>query len=99
MKSKKRLSSYFFMPIVLILLGIICFCFTNASDTAKLNDTLDETISFVKSRINRYEIYNANDRVKSLVRLLDKSEELVAYLMQSMILRHKIWIIMQSSSV
>ena len=76
MKSKKRLSSYFFMPIVLILLGIICFCFTNAGDTAKLNDTLDETISFVKSRINRYEIYNANDRVKSLVRLLDKLEEL-----------------------
>ena len=76
MKSKKRLSSCFFMPIVLILLGISCFCFTNASDKAKLNDTLDETISFVKSCINRYEIYNANDRVKSLVRLLDKSEEL-----------------------
>lgn len=76
MKSKKRLSSCFFMPIVLILLGISCFCFTNASNIAKLNDTLDETISFVKSRINRYEIYNANDRVKSLVRLLDKSEEL-----------------------
>ena len=76
MKSKKRLSNCFFMPIVLILLGISCFCFTNASDIAKLNDTLDETISFVKSRINRYEIYNANDRVKSLVRLLDKSEEL-----------------------
>ena len=76
MKSKKRLSNCFFMPIVLILLGISCFCFTNASDMAKLNDTLDETISFVKSCINRYEIYNANDRVKSLVRLLDKSEEL-----------------------
>lgn len=76
MKSKKRLSSCFFMPIVLILLGISCFCFINASDIAKLNDTLDETISFVKSCINRYEIYNANDRVKSLVRLLDKSEEL-----------------------
>lgn len=76
MKSKKRLSNCFFMPIVLILLGISCFCFTNASNIAKLNDTLDETISFVKSRINRYEIYNANDRVKSLVRLLDKSEEL-----------------------
>ena len=76
MKSKKRLSSCFFMPIALILLGISCFCFTNASDIAKLNDTLDETISFAKSRINRYEIYTANDRVKSLVRLLDKSEEL-----------------------
>lgn len=76
MKSKKRLSSCFFMPIALILLGISCFCFTNASDIAKLNDTLDETISFVKSCISRYEIYNANDRVKSLVRLLDKSEEL-----------------------
>ena len=76
MKSKKRLSSCFFMPIVLILHGISCFCFINASDIAKLNDTLDETISFVKSCINRYEIYNANDRVKSLVRLLDKSEEL-----------------------
>lgn len=76
MKSKKRLSSCFFMPIALILLGISCFCFTNASDIAKLNDTLDETISFVKSCISRYEIYNANDRVKSLVRLLDKSEQL-----------------------
>ena len=76
MKSKKRLSSCFFMPIALILLGISCFCFTNASDIAKLNDTLDETISFVKSCISRYEIYNANDRVKSLVRLLDKSEKL-----------------------
>lgn len=76
MKSKKRLSSCFFMPIALILLGISCFCFTNASDIAKLNDTLDETISFAKSCINRYEIYTANDRVKSLVRLLDKSEEL-----------------------
>lgn len=76
MKSKKRLSSCFFMPIALILLGISCFCFTNASDIAKLNDTLDETISFVKSCISRYEICNANDRVKSLVRLLDKSEEL-----------------------
>ena len=76
MKSKKRLSSCFFMPIALILLGISFFCFTNASDIAKLNDTLDETISFVKSCISRYEIYNANDRVKSLVRLLDKSEEL-----------------------
>ena len=76
MKSKKRLSSCFFMPIALILLGISCFCFTNASDIAKLNDTLDETISFVKSCISRYEIYNANDRMKSLVRLLDKSEEL-----------------------
>ena len=76
MKSKKRLSSCFFMPIALILLGISCFCFTNASDIAKLNDTLDETISFVKSCISRYEIYSANDRVKSLVRLLDKSEEL-----------------------
>lgn len=76
MKSKKRLSSCFFMPIALILLGISCFRFTNASDIAKLNDTLDETISFVKSCISRYEIYNANDRVKSLVRLLDKSEEL-----------------------
>ena len=51
MKSKKRLSSCFFMPIVLILLGISCFCFINASDIAKLNDTLDETISFVKSCI------------------------------------------------
>lgn len=76
MKSKKKIIKLFFYADCFVLLGISCFCFTNASNIAKLNDTLDETISFVKSRINRYEIYNANDRVKSLVRLLDKSEEL-----------------------
>ena len=62
MKSKKRLSNCFFMPIVLILLGISCFCFTNASDIAKLNDTLDETISFVKSCIKPFYLSYKRDK-------------------------------------
>lgn len=45
-------------------------------DNSRLNSTLDETFDFVKNRIESYEIYNTNDQVKSLVRLLDKTTEL-----------------------
>ena len=45
-------------------------------DDKKLNNTLNETFDFVKNRIERYETYNTNDQVKSLVRLMDKTIEL-----------------------
>ena len=59
-----------------LLVIILLFFLLTASDTKKLNSTLNETFDFVKNRIERYEIYNTNDQVKSLVRLMDKTTEL-----------------------
>ena len=61
---------------VLIFSGILIFLLLTASDNKKLNSTLNETFDFVKTRIESYEIYNTNDQVKSLVRLMDKTTEL-----------------------
>ena len=60
----------------LIFVGILIFSLLTASDNKKLNRTLNETFDFVKTRIESYEIYDTNDQVKSLVRLMDKTTEL-----------------------
>lgn len=67
---------------VQIFAGILIFLLLTASDNKKLNNTLDETFDFAKTRIERYEIYNTNDQVKSLVRLMDKITELSRVLAQ-----------------
>ena len=64
------------LVIILIFSGILTFLLLTASDNRRLNSTLNETFDFVKTRIERYEIYNTNDQVKSLVRLMDKTTEL-----------------------
>ena len=64
------------LVFILIISGILTFLLLTASDNKKLNSTLNETFDFVKTRIERYEIYNTNDQVKSLVRLMDKTTEL-----------------------
>ena len=64
------------LVLILIFFGILTFLLLTASDNNKLNNTLNETFDFVKTRIERYEIYNTNDQVKSLVRLMDKTTEL-----------------------
>ena len=64
------------LVFILIFSGILTFLLLTARDNSKLNSTLDETFGFVKNRIESYEIYNTNDQVKSLVRLLDKTTEL-----------------------
>ena len=64
------------LVFIQIFSGILIFFLLTASDNKKLNSTLDETFDFVKNRIERYEIYNTNDQVKSLVRLMDKTTEL-----------------------
>lgn len=58
----------------LIILGVYTV-FTNY-DYHQLKMTLDETLYFVTDRIEQCENLNTNDRVKSLVRLVDKSNEL-----------------------
>ena len=64
------------LVFILICSGILTFLLLTASDNRRLNSTLNETFDFVKTRIERYEIYNTNDQVKSLVRLMDKTTEL-----------------------
>ena len=64
------------LMFLLIVSGILIFLLLTARDTKNLNSTLDETFDFVKTRIERYDVYNTNDQVKSLVRLTDKTTEL-----------------------
>ena len=71
-----------FLVFILICSGILTFLLLTASDNRRLNSTLNETFDFVKTRIERYEIYNTNDQVKSLVRLMDKTTELSRVIVQ-----------------
>ena len=43
---------------------------------------MNKTFDFAKNRIERYEIYNTNDQVKSLVRLMGTTTELGRVLAQ-----------------
>ena len=70
------------LVFTLIFVGILIFSLLTASDNKKLNRTLNETFDFVNSRIDSYEIFNTNDQVKSLVRLMDKTTELSRVLEQ-----------------
>lgn len=64
----------------LILGGIIflslTFCICVGRDRAKLYKADDESIAFIRNRITNYDRYVTDDRVKSLIRLLDKTTEL-----------------------
>ena len=76
MQKKKFDKNACLLVLIQIFFGILTFLLLTASDNKKLNNTLSETFDFVKNRIERYEIYNTNDQVKSLVRLMDKTTEL-----------------------
>mgnify|MGYP000836821782 CR=1 FL=1 len=75
-KGKKFDKNACLLMFILLFSGILIFLLLTASDNKKLNSTLNETFDFVKTRIESYEIYNTNDQVKSLVRLMDKTTEL-----------------------
>ncbi len=73
---KKRSYGSRLLLLVLIGFGIGIWSLFTVVDKNNLDSTLESTTSFVKKRINTFETYSANDRVKSLVRLLDKTTEL-----------------------
>ncbi len=74
MKNKKVMGSFSgILFAVLVFTGIILFTFFQFSDKKNLQTTLEESISFAQKRIGRYNKYQNNDKVKSLVRLQDKS--------------------------
>lgn len=59
-----------------ILLTIVAVIFTEISNET-VNKTADGVLDFVQTRVNTYEYFIQNDKVKSLYRLSDKTQELV----------------------
>lgn len=59
-----------------ILLTIVAVIFTEISNET-VNKTADRVLDFVQTRVNTYEYFIQNDKVKSLYRLSDKTQELV----------------------
>ena len=76
MKNKKLLKMSGLLLVILILVGVVIWGMFTGLDKSSLNEEFTNTIAFTKAHLKDYEEYTANDRVKSLVRLLDKSEEL-----------------------
>ncbi len=59
--------------LTLLTIGLALWATFTYDGRRSLQNSLEETIAFVKLRISRLEVYQTDDRVKSLVRLLDKS--------------------------
>ena len=62
--------------LALAVVGVCVFVLFTNIDRAMLRKTLDETFTFVETRLHLYEVDEANDRVKSLTRLQDKTAAL-----------------------
>lgn len=76
MKNKNIWKTSGLLLICLIMACAVIWWVFTAAARKELNNTLNETNSAAKLKLQNYEYYTANDRVKSLVRLLDKSKEL-----------------------
>ncbi len=61
------------LPCALIAIGVLLLLMFHLGDQSSLQTALEDTISFTKIRLQRYDAYQNNDQVKSLVRLLDKT--------------------------
>ena len=72
--ARSRRNRLFLLALVVVGIGVFVL-FTNI-DRAMLRKTLDETFTFVETRLHLYEVDEANDRVKSLTRLQDKTAAL-----------------------
>ena len=72
--ARGRRNRLFLLALVVVGIGVFVL-FTNI-DRAMLRKTLDETFTFVETRLHLYEVDAANDRVKSLTRLQDKTAAL-----------------------
>lgn len=76
MKNKKTWNLPGLLLVILISVGAVIWVIFTGLDYKGLNTALVRTTSIVKSKLQSYDDYTANDRVKSLVRLLDKTREL-----------------------
>lgn len=62
--------------LALAVVGVCVFVVFTNLNRAMLRETLDETFTFVETRVHLYKVDEANDRVKSLTRLQDKTAAL-----------------------
>ena len=72
--ARNRRNRLFLLALVVVGIGVFVL-FTNI-DRAMLRQTLDETYTYIETRLHLYEVDAANDRVKSLTRLQDKTAAL-----------------------
>ena len=76
MKNKKSFRLSCLRLALLAVLGGFVWGASTGIGKAKLETALDSAVSFSKARIVTYDSDTSNDRIKSLVRLLDKTENL-----------------------
>lgn len=70
--SKTSKNNAVFLIAALFIIALFFGAFTYLGKKQMLED-MDNDFRFVRSRIERYDIFNANDKVKSLTRLQDKT--------------------------
>ena len=66
-------SSRSVLILMLVTIGLVLWATFTYDGHRSLQGSLDETMAFAKLKISRLEVYQTDDRVKSLARLLDKS--------------------------
>ena len=76
MKNKRFLRIFCVLLALLLIVGGVVWGVFTGIDRTKLQQALESAVSFSKSRIVSYDNGISNDRVKSLIRLLDKAEDL-----------------------
>lgn len=64
--ARSRRNQLFLLALIVVGIGVFVL-FTNI-DRAMLRQTLDETYTYVETRLHLYEVDAANDRIKSLTR-------------------------------
>ena len=72
--ARGRRNRLFLLALAVVGIGVFVL-FTNIN-RAMLRNTLDKTFAFVETRLHLYEVDAANDRIKSLIRLQDKTAAL-----------------------
>ena len=76
MKIKRTWNLSILLLLLLLFIEVVIWTVFTGLDKKNLQIAFDETLAFSKVRLQEYRDYTANDRVKSLVRLLDKTTEL-----------------------
>ncbi len=79
-KKQKNRPSGQWVSLTILLAGVVLFAVLfwamTVRDLNELEQTAEQTFAFMKLRIEHYEAYVVNDKIKSLTRLLDKTNEL-----------------------
>ena len=72
-KKHQTSTSFALFYVVVILIGVLLFAVFSKVNTEVLSTSLEKAISFVEQRLDRYDRFQANDRVRSYVNLADKT--------------------------